>query len=441
MKLLYAGCKFVLTCSISSFVAATVQAQVPSDRVVPTASLEQELKELELVHAGNVEQYKAFFLSELYDLVKAAHFQVKIVKELGKDWKPLPPGEKELSERVVLELAADNSIKQLPALLPKGPLFDQEASALVEAEVGARLLWNLHSLLWSQKIIKADFVLIDLATTAVRQFKARLRRVYPRAVSAADQTAQLWREKLSLLSPAAARGHTWLTFRFFGEDDDLLWVFSPAISKTRQLSGANRSDGFVGSAISPDDFFTWSGRPEGVRVVSVRSQKLLFPFLDSAGRSASKVSGCRIYNLALKPPALNFSVASFDRSEMVQPLAELLAGFPALLREVQVVELSQVDPYSLYGRQLLYIDRDTNLPLAKTVFDRAGRPWKSVITVWGVGVRTGTLSDYFPAVTLVFDRVASTWLIAQFESVSYCSSYDQESELAKFDPSQLNNST
>lgn len=385
----------------------------------------------------NVASFRSVLIPEIYEMVRSGVLQIKVVDRLSGAWDL--KNRKELQEKgnTVVNLAEDNSIVGLiPGISPGIPFLDQIEED--SSQSGIKVLWNIHSLWWSQKIIDFEFVLMEL-NKQMRQVGGRLLRVYPHMLGAQNQYKQLWREKLSLRAPSGVRGLTWLTFRFLGDEEDLLWVYSPAIKKVRQITGANRSDGFVSSAISADDFLTWSGRPEAVVVSGVGRAGFLVPFFGPEAQRMAKVSAsCQ--GLTINPLVPTLST-SFDRTlnydSAPRMIGGALAGVSFAMRELLVIELAQNNPYTLYGRQVLYVDSETFLPVYKVVFDRLGKQWKAVFTVWGVGESQGKIPSYFPVATFSHDRNAPTWTVVSYDKIKNCSQYTDEITLAGFDPAKL----
>src|SRR5262249_49567813 len=63
----------------------------------------------------------------------------------------------------------------------------------------------------------------------------------------------LFQQFVQVVYPADLQGTTNVTWRYRDTRRDLNWAYVPALRRVRQVSPTNRSDGFLGSDMSPDD--------------------------------------------------------------------------------------------------------------------------------------------------------------------------------------------
>ncbi|HVN83931.1 MAG TPA: DUF1329 domain-containing protein [Candidatus Binatia bacterium] len=158
-------------------------------------------------------------------------------------------------------------------------------------------------------------------------------------------------------SPADLNGTAALTWRYRDANKrDSNWVYVPALRRVRQVSPANRSDGFLGSDMSQDDGpffdgkpedFTWKfvGEAEMLRIVDPRSfngQATQVPLPSGGWRSIWDDS-----------PKVGYQDPNWKGSAW----APVQAGLAR--RPCWVVEAVPKDKYYLYGKVQLYIDKET----------------------------------------------------------------------------------
>jgi hypothetical protein len=73
----------------------------------------------------------------------------------------------------------------------------------------------------------------------------------------------LFQQMTTVTRPADLQGTVAMTHRFRDPTKrDQVWTYVPALRRTRAVSPANRSDGFLGSDMSQDDGSYFDGKPE-----------------------------------------------------------------------------------------------------------------------------------------------------------------------------------
>jgi hypothetical protein len=131
------------------------------------------------------------------------------------------------------------------------------------------------------------------------------------------------RTRIVLESPADVQGTKLLTWNHGKRDDDQ-WLYLPAIKRVKRISGSNKRGSFVGSEFSYED------------LASNQVDKFSYKYLD-----------------------------------------EPVIGGRATFR----YERTSRDPESAYSRQVLWLDKQYQLPLQIEFFDRAGALLKRAIFV------------------------------------------------------------
>jgi hypothetical protein len=105
-------------------------------------------------------------------------------------------------------------------------------------------------------------------------------------------------------------------------------------------------------------------------------------------------------------------------------------------RRVVPIELVARDPYSEYGRQRLYVDSESFLPLLKVVYDKAGELSKIVISSYGLNLSSDRKHRRaYPYYTIVVSDDASSML--RYHTVKYCQKEEGGIDYSGFDPSRL----
>ena len=258
---------------------------------------------------------------------------------------------------------------------------------------------------------------------------ATLARAYPPALAGTPPSVQLFREVLRFSEPAVLGGEAFLSFRFVPREEDLLWIYSKATLKVRELTGPNRADPVLSFIFSLDDLLGWSGniRLVDAELAGVREQ--LVPFPQSGGYAMQQEGSCD----RIKPAKASAAASHGDVPAHAMTLPAQTVFVP---RPLWKLELASRDPYSLVGREVLYVDQELMLPLIRAVYDRGGKLWKLVLS--GFGLASGeNRKAPFPAFQFFYDVRDGRSNLITTRSASYCSEFPSNVSLADFDPSAI----
>ncbi|MCB9029523.1 MAG: outer membrane lipoprotein-sorting protein [Deltaproteobacteria bacterium] len=405
-----------------------------------------------LIHKENAPYYKDLIIPELYHLIRFQSAVVDAARSLRYEWKAdsdwlqntqeLFDKSIKLSEQGTYPFSTE---AEVGAPFGNASLIEkqwEDYSALSEqgrsnSDFPLRLLWNLKSQFWSQGLIDLDFTLQWLANgKAWRDVRGKFQRVYPWIIDPTSKLPQIFREKIQLTEPAALRDLIWLTYRFQHKDEDVVWVYSPAIKKVRQLTGSNRADSLFTSSVSSEDFLTWSGKTSYVRATVLSRKLALVPFESAEMRDLSLgVDSCyRVDGSVTDTLHWNFATRKFKSSASWLPTNSIFV--PRYLYEIELV--NKDDPYSLYGRQILYVEEESFLPVYKIVYDRAGRHWKTIISAYGLAATKDRRKKVpFPAYSIVLDKIEKKEFVLDYNQVRYCNGYTNELGIDSFNPNKL----
>jgi len=388
----------------------------------------------------NALEFQPLIISELYPWVKSGSLQFETASRLKYELN-FKRNSEALDKPLGLALSASGSLEALTSYTP-GLAFGAYDTFREDSNshaVGQKIIWNLISHWWSNKLIEADFELLHpIERSADIVFHGNLSRVYPKLLDANDKTIQIFREKIIFNTPSFLSGMSWLTFRFLGADEDVYWVYSPLLKAERELTGSNRADPLAKSSFSPDDIFVWSGKAELVDANFDSEQRRLAIFsslnqeeLYSAGACVGLVRN--EHDLEGGHQAWNYQSAKFPNGAAWLPSSAVFVP-----RDMLRVELVSKDPFSLYGRQVLYVDKESMLPYYKIVFDRAGREWKVAMAVYAQGVTRDKKTEIPIMVSeIVSDVIRDQTFVMDFSKIAVCNSYTETVQLAGFNPNKL----
>jgi hypothetical protein len=188
-------------------------------------------------------------------------------------------------------------------------------------------------------------------------------------------------QMLSLVeSPADIAGTVSLSWRYRTGHRDSIWAYIPAIRRVRQVSPANRSDGFLGSDMSQDDGAYFDGKVEDFTWKLTGSQDLLVLFDRLSFEEAAQLTRLPEGGWRMTVPGgdrLGFQVPDWKGAPWC-PMQEVL-----IRRPHWIVEAVPKDRYYMYGKLVLRFDKDFFLGSYSSKYD-----WKGKLITSYAGVRT-----------------------------------------------------
>ena len=393
------------------------------------------------ISRSNFVEYKAIVIPELSQFVRTGALHLPSYNRLQYTWRRSDEWEQRNARpenKVFSETGEflDNAQLTAGLLYGNSSVLQQTTD---ENELAKKILWNIISNRWSHATIETPFTLQwEKSGNFFRSMEGLFSRIYVRAINPEEKSIQLFREKISFSKPSPANLFAWLTFRFFGQEEDMFWLHSPVVNKTRQLTSTNRSDGLLGSAVSADDFFTWSGKAEELETKVERMTVALVPFpsIDMASLRVDENAACQIIDNT--QTGGTDTVISNNTSTLRDPNMWLPNNSIFVPRNMWRIEMSSSDPYSLYGRQVLYVDTYMMLPVYKAVYNKSGRLWKIVMTAYGLAQSENrSLRVPYPAYTVVRDVLTGENFTLHYSRLQYCSKLPETMQLAQFDPKRL----
>lgn len=374
----------------------------------------KEAKEV-LIDSKNIKLYRSLMLSELVPFVINGGDELLAKSSFYIPAIPLP------KESLISDASELSNPKRLE--LPKSFPFAVQTEAKT-TEFPLQLLWNSQALLWKSPLWFGDYSMQKVRSSKSEQIvRGMWKRVYPATLPEPPKISQLFRERIEVLDPKSLNHYAWLTFRFFGrEEEDYVMIHSPAINQSRQLTGSNRSDPFLPGLFSVDDLFGWSGKIEWVDPTFQGETTLLLPFIDS---EAVRFIG--------KGTCTTATLIETQQASRIQYIPSILTWTP---RKVWEIELSQREPFASYGRTVLYIDTELLLPVLRVVYDRGGKFLKATILSSTIQEADKSPKIFPLSLTLLSaDGQLSEQML--FEELSQCSTFPDGMSLGDFDPRKL----
>ena len=433
----------------ASVLAAPAQMQLPSE-IPQLPALAPNGEPTLLIKGEEAFKYRALIAPEIYQLVRSGDLVIPAGSALA--YEPhapqavaAPPPEQ---STVSGQLPADY---RLSASLPFGIDSAAEIKPEDSKQLARKILWNSAAALWGAQIIDTTFDLISLrAGKFEHSFNARAVRMYPGLVGIEGRPGQLFKEWVRFNAPKPVERFSWLTYRFLGAEEDLVWLYSPVIQKTRQVTGSNRSDSILGTNFTLEDIFTWSVKPELMDATVESAHPIFVAFPAAAAALAKPTDGEEKCHRAVESGAAGStnlgeqvsaeggvsSVWNFETGHAANGAGWLPQSVVYVPRKTWRIELAAQDPYSQYGRQVLYVDAATYLPFMNVVYDRAGLQQKVVVSAFGE-MQAGEYHAPYLAWSVVFAPDSSRATVFKVSQYTACRAFKDEFSAESFDPRRL----
>ena len=174
-------------------------------------------------------------------------------------------------------------------------------------------------------------------------------------------------------SPYDIAGSAIMTWRYLDpQKQDNTFAFLPAIRRVRRMSSANRSDAMFGSDGAVDDSGVYDGKVTAMEWRILRKQEALVPFPSATpGRVVKGEEGGWLSSEDIEVTVYGYEKEGWQGAGWT-PLNWLWVKMP-----VYVLEMKPKDPYYNYGIQHLWVQTETWGPVYKTIYDKAGKYWKT----------------------------------------------------------------
>jgi len=176
-------------------------------------------------------------------------------------------------------------------------------------------------------------------------------------------------------SPFDIAGAAIMTWRYLDpQKPDNTFAFIPAVRRVRRLSSGNRSDAMFGSDAAVDDAGGYDGKVTAMEWKFLRKQEALIPFPSpDPGRIVKSEDAGWNSTEDIEVMVYGYEKEGWQGAQWA-PVNWLWVKKPVI-----VLEVKAKDPYYNYGIQHLWVQTETWGSIYKTIFDKAGKYWKTFI--------------------------------------------------------------
>jgi hypothetical protein len=386
---------------IPVFLAALVAtgAEAPA-AVTPGASPTalQEIPEGTVLSKDNWQIAQGHLPDEILELYKRGDYANPIRKIDGKKGSIYDPRLKELSAQNAGKFdvddkgtVVDKTTGKRPQVIIGWPFPDIESS---DPKAGIKAMWNyLYTLSWAGSFhTVSPLNWVERGSGVTRRIEIDVHFKYYDGQppefqeKIGDNPLNILNRTMGVVkSPADVQGIVSLNWRFReGDKPDQAWTYVPALRRVRPINPANRADGFLGSDLSQDDGAYFDAKPEEFDFKLVGDGWVLGTYdnkgidepsyptpLHAASPASPLIDHSDIgWRISYPPVPL---IAAQDRDGAGKDLAAWAPLQVALVaRPVWIVEATPKNPYYLYGKQVMYFDKDNFRGYWKSKYDWKG---------------------------------------------------------------------
>jgi hypothetical protein len=234
-----------------------------------------------------------------------------------------------------------------------------------DPQAATKLVWNFFYNYW---VIGNNLTSVTLSWVGHRGLDREARNTVfqkfwegqkPHREPSENPMNLLYQQFVTTDSPADLEGINTLNWRYRDERRDSTWTYVPALRRVRQISPANRSDGFLGSDMSQDDGGYFDAKDFNWKLVGEGEQLFLF---DRAGAVDNAENIQPLQNGGWRAvyaqwPRFNYQKPDFDPGKELA-WAPVSDRYVLVKRPVWILEGSAKDRYYLYGKIVLRLDKE-----------------------------------------------------------------------------------
>ena len=345
----------------------------------------------------NWEIAKGHLPDEVLEFYKRDDYRNEIIKKEGDAWLLDPDlvaasrknaGKFDIDENGTV---VDKATGKRPDVITGDPFPDIDPN---DPKAGAKALWNfVYTLFWEGSFhtnspvnwISRDGLLRRIATDVhFKEYDGQQPQLQEKI---GENPLKILARTIGVVNePADVNGIVSLNWRYReGDQTDQSWTYVPALRRVRPINPANRSDGLLGSDISQDDGPYFDGKPEDFTFKLVGDAVILAHFDKPALEKGSPVraleEGEEISDIVedsetgfqMDAPAYKLIASQEEGWKKGEGLVAWAPLETALVpRPVWVVEVTPKNPYYVFGKQIMYLDKSTFRGYWKNKYDWKG---------------------------------------------------------------------
>jgi hypothetical protein len=341
---------------------------------------------------------QGYLPDEILELYKRGDYANPIRKIDGSKGMVFDPRLKELSQQNAGKFdvdekgtVVDKSTGKRPQVIIGWPFPDIQAS---DPKAGIKAMWNyLYTLSWAGSFhTVSPLNWVERGSGVTRRIEIDVHFKYYDGQppefqeKVGDNPLNILNRTMGVVkAPADVQGIVSLNWRFReGDKTDQAWTYVPALRRVRPINPANRADGFLGSDLSQDDGSYFDAKPEEFDFKLIGDGWVLGTY-DNKGIDTPSWPK-KLDDLSPASPLIDHSDIGWRISYPQVPLIAaqdpdgagkgLVAWAPLqealVARPVWIVEAVPKNPYYIYGKQVMYFDKENFRGYWKSKYDWKG---------------------------------------------------------------------
>jgi hypothetical protein len=341
---------------------------------------------------------QGYLPDEILELYKRGDYANPIRKIDGSKGMVFDPRLKELSQQNAGKFdvdekgtVVDKSTGKRPQVIIGWPFPDIQAS---DPKAGIKAMWNyLYTLSWAGSFhTVSPLNWVERGSGVTRRIEIDVHFKYYDGQppefqeKVGDNPLNILNRTMGVVkAPADVQGIVSLNWRFReGDKTDQAWTYVPALRRVRPINPANRADGFLGSDLSQDDGSYFDAKPEEFDFKLIGDGWVLGTY-DNKGIDTPSWPK-KLDDLSPASPLIDHSDIGWRISYPQVPLIGaqdpdgagkgLVAWAPLqealVARPVWIVEAVPKNPYYIYGKQVMYFDKENFRGYWKSKYDWKG---------------------------------------------------------------------
>jgi hypothetical protein len=189
-----------------------------------------------------------------------------------------------------------------------------------------------------------------------------------------------WAEFFDVKTPFDLRGTMFLLYRYRTAKEDDTWAYIPALRRVRRIAATQKSDSLLGTEFTLEDFYIFSGyvadhqwefQGESAKLGPMDTKRTCFPSV--IGPTEAKLEEGQT-RLGTDAEWNHCKFGPYRALPFVDETWEKRTAF-----QIDDVPKQKGHPYS---RKKLWYDKETLMPLYGIMYDRAGKPYRIIASVF-----------------------------------------------------------
>ena len=344
----------------------------------------------DVITKDNCQKIKGFVPEKIFKWIEKGWWEMKIgevMYDLSPDdtWLEYGPKHNVGKYKIVEENLVEAKTGQAPLTVNGQPFPLLDENIADDPNGAAKLMYNRFCS-WRRGKVSWDRFSLEWVS---------LEHGFERAINASGRIMMYWsrtkaeaipnpsRHRLTELmyvaEPFDLRGTCQLTLeRLDGKPSDV-YVYVPAIRRVKKMSGANRSDPYMGSDFAIDDGSGYMGQNSSMKWRFIKETTGLHVMQDWNAKHSEKYvqmpNGS--WEAGKNTPRMKkgWEVKGWARN-VIEPVTAIWVP-----RKFYVIEAIPKDSYYNYGKTVYWVDKGTRWMLYKMIYDRAMEYWKTTINI------------------------------------------------------------